>query len=92
MATTINVKFNSKKQRPDIQIKVNDVVCGIIIAPTGEAQHSYWKIKLHIVRPGEGFNLLMLNEDFKTDGICKKFIKARMSELMAKYVIHCTEE
>ena len=92
MAATINVKFNSKKQRPDIQIKVNDVVCGIIIAPTGEAQHSYWKIKLHIVRPGEGFNLLMLNEDFKTDGICKKYIKARMSELMAKYVIHCTEE
>ena len=92
MATTIKVKFNSKKQRPDIQIKINDVVCGIIVAPTGEAQHSYWKIKLHIVRPGVGFNLLMLNEDFKTDGICKKFLKARMSELMANYVIHCTED
>lgn len=86
------VKFNSKKQKPDIQIKVDGSVCGLMIAPTGEVQHSYWKVKLHIVRPGEGYNLLMLNEDFKTDGICKKFLKARMSELMAKYVIHQEKE
>lgn len=92
MAATIKITFNSKKQRPDIQIKINGGVCGVLIAPTGEVQHSYWKIKLHIVRPGEGFNLLMLNEDFKTDGVCKKFIKARMSELMAKYVIHQQED
>tara|TARA_R110000850_G_scaffold54384_3_gene129553 strand:+ start:77 stop:352 length:276 start_codon:yes stop_codon:yes gene_type:complete len=89
---TYQIKFNSKVRKPDIVIKVDGVACGIIIAPTGEAQHSYWKIKLHIIRPGEGYNLLMLNEDFKTEGICKKFIKARMSELMAKYAINYQEE
>lgn len=79
-------------QQPDILIKLNGFVCGIIVAPTGEAQHSYWKIKLHIARPGEGFNYLMLNEDFKTADICKKFIKARMLELLAKYVINSKED
>ena len=71
----------------DAHIKVNGRICGRIMFPSGEAMRNVWKIKFFVTNPS-GYNPLVLNAEFNSMDHCKKFVKARMDEVLERYSIY----
>ena len=84
----MSTKVTFKTQKcGDADVKIDGKICGRIMYPNGEAMRDVWKIKFYVTNPS-GYNPLVLSAEFNSMSHCKKFIKARIDEILERYSIH----